>query len=144
MNAEQVTGSYLGDDVVEKQKMQELKIELSTMDETQRLVQGLSLKKLKKKYQMTSLTATADDELREEMRNAGLAVMIDTEENADEFLREKVQGLAELVPEEKKALRGWGSWAGVGVREKKQPTVEEVLQRKLNKIQEIQRQRRDA
>ena len=68
---------------------------------------------------MTSLTATADDELREEMRSAGLAVMIDTEENADEFLREKVQGLAELVPEEKKALRGWGSWAGVGVREKK-------------------------
>ena len=94
MNAEQVTGSYLGDDGVEKQKMQELKIELSTMDETQRLVQGLSLKKLKKKYQMTSLTATADDELREEMRNAGLAVMIDTEENADEFVREKVQGLA--------------------------------------------------
>jgi hypothetical protein len=31
------------------------------------------------------------------------------------------------LPEEKKSLRGWGNWAGIGVREKKPPSAEELL-----------------
>jgi len=40
------------------------------------------------------------------------------------------------LPEEKKQLRGWGAWAGIGVKEKKvNPDLE--LKRKIAKIVEL-------
>ena len=56
--------------------MQAISKELSQLDETQKLISGLSLKKLKKKYETTINNNTADDELREEMRAAGLGNVV--------------------------------------------------------------------
>lgn len=77
------------------------------------------------------------------MQAAGLAIMLDDDENENEFLKEKIKDLEGELPKEEKHLRGWGNWAGMGVKERKPPSAEELLQRKLNKIKELQKKRKD-
>ena len=51
----------------------------------------------------------------------------------EEFQQEKEELYEDELPEETKPLRGWGSWAGQGIREKKvDPQVE--LRKKIEKI----------
>jgi U3 small nucleolar RNA-associated protein 14 len=53
--------------------------------------------------------------------------MLDDDENENEFLKEKIKDLEGELPKEEKHLRGWGNWAGMGVKERKPPSAEELL-----------------
>jgi U3 small nucleolar RNA-associated protein 14 len=47
------------------------------------------------------------------------------------------------LPNDEPQMKGWGSWAGYGVKNKRLPSAEEILQRKVNKIKELQKKRKD-
>ncbi len=54
----------------------------------------------------------------------------------EEFQKEKNEDYENMIPEEKKVLKGWGSWAGIGIEARKTPQVseEEKLKKKIAQI----------
>lgn len=60
-----------------------------------------------------------------------------------EFRADKYQDYEKDIEPTPKVLSGWGRWAGPNIGEKK-VNVKAEIKRKMEKIEEIKRQRRDA
>jgi len=63
--------------------------------------------------------------------------------NDDEFQEEKQKLYEENIPQEPKALKGWGTWTGVGIKEPK-VNKEAELKKKVAKIEQLKKQRLDG
>lgn len=68
-------------------------------------------------------------------------------ENMKEFQQEKMMEYEKEAEQKEgkdnKKMKGWGSWAGPGIQEKRVDPQEE-LRKKLKKIEEIKQKRKDA
>ena len=64
-------------------------------------------------------------------------------DNYRDFQAQKADNYIAELPNDPKKLKGWGSWAGPGISE---PKVDHALEvkKKLAKIEQIKRKRRDA
>ena len=83
----------------------------------------------------TNISKTDDEILRENLSN--FVMHFDEDENENTFLKEKLADMKAQLPDEKPALKGWGSWAGFGIKERKPPSQEDIIQRKIRQIKEI-------
>jgi len=115
------------------------------------LVAGLNFDTLKQKYNKSNNTQFLGEEIEKfneenkqdiyhELSNFQVVGSNIYNEDFDEEKGKLYEG---ELPEEKKQLKGWGSWAGIGIKEKKvNPDLE--LKRKIQKIEELKRQRKDG
>lgn len=99
------------------------------------------MSRLKEKYQpqRTDLDLTEAIKIHKEAFTGNEVV----EENYREFEREKYKDYEAEMPAEKKVMKGWGGWAGPGISEPKVDHAAEV-RKKIAKIEEIKRRRRDG
>ena len=106
------------------------------------LTEGIDVNKLKEKYQQNRPTVDLTDALarnRETFEAENHAL----EENYRDFEAQKQEDLEADLPAEKKKQQGWGSWAGPGISQPKVDHEAEV-RKKLARIEEIKRKRRDG
>jgi U3 small nucleolar RNA-associated protein 14 len=53
----------------------------------------------------------------------------------EEFQKEKNEDYENMIPEEKKVMKGWGAWAGIGIEARKpQVSEEDKLKKKIAQI----------
>ena len=71
------------------------------------------------------------------MDNDNIDYNVFDDTNETEFKKNKQDQLEDAVPDEPKAMVGWGDWAGPGITEKK-PTIEQVQRQKQKKIDQIE------
>ncbi|EGR28577.1 U3 small nucleolar protein A, putative [Ichthyophthirius multifiliis] len=64
--------------------------------------------------------------------------------NQKEFVNQKYEEYEKDLPQEKKALQGWGQWTGLGVVQVQQPSAEQLAKQKQAKIQLLKKQRIDG
>ena len=105
------------------------------------LTEGIDVNKLKEKYQQNRPTVDLTDALarnRETFEAENHAL----EENYRDFEAQKQEDLEADLPAEKKKQQGWGSWVGPGISQPKVDHEAEV-RKKLARIEEIKRKRRD-
>ncbi|KAM3139952.1 hypothetical protein pb186bvf_007983 [Paramecium bursaria] len=123
------------------------------IDEKKALIDGLNIKNLKAKYEkkldknlvtkdLKKLHLTDDEIIKTNLENFNLA--IDENENEEAFIDDKIKDYEEQVPKEQQPLKGWGSWSGFGIKERKPPSQEQLLKKKIQKIKEVQKKRQDA
>jgi U3 small nucleolar RNA-associated protein 14 len=102
------------------------------------------VKNVRRKYeQQMNSKKFQDVNLAEQARHAGLAefnlALDDEDENEREFLDEKLREYEGELPQQDDGnhLKGWGAWTGLGVRERKPPSQEELLRKKIKEIREV-------
>jgi U3 small nucleolar RNA-associated protein 14 len=106
------------------------------------LTSGIDINRLKEKYQPNRVNLDlreAIDKNKEIFSVQNDAIL----ENYRDFQANKHQEYEANLPTEQKKLKGWGNWAGPGISE---PKVDHALEvkKKLAKIEEIKRKRRDG
>ena len=124
-----------------KEKESEKKKKALREEDKDDLVAGLNFDTLKQKYNKnnnTQFLGEQIDKFNEENKQdiynelANFQVVGSNIYNED-FDEEKGKLYEDELPEEKKQLKGWGAWAGIGIKEKKvNPDLE--LKRKIAKI----------
>ncbi|CAD8165372.1 unnamed protein product [Paramecium pentaurelia] len=153
IDAKTSLSNYLNQEPEKLQQQNKQEKQLTIQDEKKQLIEGLNIKNIKQKYEkqvnqkltnqdLKKLQSDPDELLQQNLANFNL--VLDEDENENAFIDEKIKDMEEELPPEPANTKGWGSWAGFGIKEKKPLTQEQILQNKIKKIREIQKKRQDA
>ncbi|CAD8209968.1 unnamed protein product [Paramecium octaurelia] len=153
IDAKTSLSNYLNQEPEKQQQQNKIEKQLTSQEEKKQLIEGLNIKNIKQKYEkqvnqkltkqdLKKLQSDPDELLQQNLANFNL--VLDEDENENAFIDEKIKDMEEELPPEPANTKGWGSWAGFGIKEKKPLTQEQILQNKIKKIREVQKKRQDA
>ncbi|CAD8190709.1 unnamed protein product [Paramecium octaurelia] len=153
IDAKTSLSNYLNQEPEKQQQQNKIEKQLTVQEEKKQLIEGLNIKNIKQKYEkqvnqkltnqdLKKLQSDPDELLQQNLANFNL--VLDEDENENAFIDEKIKDMEEELPPEPANTKGWGSWAGFGIKEKKPLTQEQILQNKIKKIREVQKKRQDA
>ena len=120
------------------------------------LLEGVDLAKIKRKYQkgeakefdmkdIEQFMGENEDDAYKLLDGGNIDYNVFGDANEAEFKGKKEKLIEDAVPEEQKAMKGWGDWAGPGIAVKPiDPEVERQKKlQKLQKIDQIRQKRKD-
>ncbi|CAD8121968.1 unnamed protein product [Paramecium sonneborni] len=153
IDAKTSLSNYLNLESEKQQQQNNSEKQLTIQDEKKQLIEGLNIKNIKQKYEkqvnkklsnkeLKQLQQDPDELLQQNLANFNL--VLDEDENENAFIDEKIKDMEEELPPEPVNTKGWGCWAGIGIKERKPLSQEQILQNKIKKIREIQKKRQDA
>ncbi|CAK81177.1 unnamed protein product (macronuclear) [Paramecium tetraurelia] len=153
IDAKTSLSNYLNLEPEKQQQPNKIEKQMTVQEEKKQLIEGLNIKNIKQKYEkqvnqkltnqdLKKLQSDPDELLQQNLANFNL--VLDEDENENAFIDEKIKDMEEELPPEPANTKGWGSWAGFGIKERTPLTQEQILQNKIKKIREVQKKRQDA